>query len=310
MARMGGLFPFPLAQVAEGGTVLSLPSGGVFVLPPNQYLVVLDPQTALEFWDPQLNAWRQLFGPSTAGDVTSDGCNYRLHNITGTLKTPFTITAGTSTGLSNGIGSVQTGLGLGFTGVAGFPTPTAYAIVGGSVGAPTVTQTGSQFIVPPVVVVDPPPLGGIQASAIATVTAGGGINAITMINAGAGYAVTPNFWLIPQVPTYTGAPAGQGSYPAGVYPAPGLVHPNNSLPGSQNVAGGTAGALLTPVALTNTGLVTGVVAVNSGGGLAGSPAATITNAGTGSIGTLAIASAAVTAAANGAGVILAPRINQ
>lgn len=309
MGRIGGQFPFPIAQVAEGGTRISLPSGGVYVLPPNQYLVITDANSVLQYWDPQKTEWTTLFGHSQSGDITADGCNYRILNDSGTLGLgALTVTNGTAAGLTNGIGSAG-GIALTFPGVAGFPVPTGYAIVGGTVAAPTVTQAGSGFTIPPLLIIDPPPVGGIQAQATCTVTAGGGINAVTVTVPGAGYATSPNFWIMPQPPFYTGGPSGGGTFAASPFPPGGIVSQANALAGNQNIGVGTAGALLTPVALTGSGTITGAVKVNWGGGAgAGAVAGTLVVTGAGSAGTATIAGTATAPVA--ATVILAPRVNQ
>src|SRR6202043_4206952 len=115
-------------------------------------------------------------------------------------------------GMTNGIGATATGVSVAYaaSNTTGYPTATGFVVIGGSVQAPTVTQGGSGFLVPPVLVIDPPPPGGIQATAIAVMTAAGssGIASITMVNAGAGYATTPNFYIIPQTAVYQGGPSG------------------------------------------------------------------------------------------------------
>jgi hypothetical protein len=309
MARMGGIFPFPIAQVAEGGTRITLGSGGVFILPANQYLVILDANSVLQYWDPQAGVWQTLYGHSTAGDVTSDGANYRILNDSGTLAPPVLAT-NNSSGYTNGIGPVATGATVG---VPASPTASmtgsAYVIVGGVVGTPTVTQSGSGFTSPPLVVIDPPPVGGIQAVAHANLTAGGGIASITVDQGGAGYVTSPNFWLIPQSAYYTGAPSAGGGIAAAPYPPGGLINPLNALTQNQsNIVGGTAGALITPVALTGTGVIQAVRIVNSGGLYVGAQTLTIVGGG-GTIGTTTVTSTPPGAVAV-ATVVLAPRINQ
>ena len=303
MARMGGLFPFPIGNINEGGTRIDLPSGGVFVLPANQYLVATDASSVVQWWDPQGTNWQTLWGHSNGGDVTADGCNYRILNDTGVISTGA-IANGTAAGLTNGIGPI-TGVTAALSAApAGGTTGTAYVIVGGSVAAPTVTQAGSGFTCAPVIVIDPPPVGGIQATAHATMTAGG-IASIVMDNVGAGYIASPNFWILPQNPTYTGAPSGAGQFAAAPFPPPGIVYPSNAAPGNQNI--GPAGAQLTSIALTGSGVITGFVRVNWGAGYTGTPTVALANSGGGTLGTAAITLSAVTAAAI-ATVLITPRI--
>jgi hypothetical protein len=177
-------------------------------------------------------------------------------------------------------------------------------IIGGAVAAPTVTQAGSGFTVAPVIVIDPPPIGGIQATAHAVMT-GGGIASVAIDNPGAGYIGTPNFWIMPQNPTYAGGTSGAGQFAAAPAVPPGIIFPSNAVAGNQNI--GPVGAQLTPAALTSSGLITGFVRVNFGAGYTGTPTVVLANSGGGTLGTAAITLAAVTAAAIGTAII-APRI--
>jgi hypothetical protein len=280
MARIGGAFPLPLAQVQEGGTRVQLASGGTFYFPPGEYIVSNDAETQTEFFDGQSQTWQILYPVSAGGYLSADGYNFRAHNITGIVSGNTISNAGS--GMTNGIGATATGVALSYaaSNTTGYPTATGYAIIGGSVQAPTITQAGSGFLVPPLIVIDPPPAGGIQATAIAILTAAGGsgIATITMENVGAGYSASPNFWIIPQPPSYQGGPAG--SYAAATVPAPGLVYPTNAVAGNQNTS--SSGAQLTSAALTGSGTLTGVGIVDAGGGYTGAPVVTITG-GAGSV---------------------------
>src|SRR5882672_9059454 len=158
MSRIGGAFPFPLAQPAEGGGIIALGSGGVWYPPPGEWLIATVPNAAVEWWDPIANAWRNSFSNSNTGDYFgTDGYNLRIHNLTGAiLSAP--ITAAGSGGV-NGIGFAATGAAIAFSAPpAGGVLATGYVIVGGSVAAPTITQAGSGFAMPPLVVIDAPPV--------------------------------------------------------------------------------------------------------------------------------------------------------
>lgn len=271
MARIGGAFPLPSAQVSEGGGRIAIASGGTFYPGPGEFLLSTGPATVCEWFDPVDQVWRTLI-TSTDGDFLScDGVNFRLHNTTGTV-TSLAIT-GAGTGGTNGIGTAATGAAVGVTAApTGGQTAIIVPIVGGSVAAPTITQPGTGFTVPPLIVIDPPPAGGIQASAIATVNAAGQITAITMVTVGAGYQTSPNFWIIPVTNQYQGGPAV--GVPAGVIPPTGIVFPANAVPGNQNTA--SNGAQLTSIALTGSGTLTGLKIINSGAGYTASPTLTIT----------------------------------
>lgn len=301
MARIGGAFPLPLPQVQEGGNKVCLGSGGVWYFPPGEYVVLTDASAQVERWDYQENNWLSFIPASSGGFISVDGYNYRVHNITGVVS-GNTLTAGS--GMTNGIGSAATGVSIAYaaSNTTGYPTALGYAIIGGSVPAPTVTQAGSGFLVPPVLVIDPPPVGGIQATAIAVMTAAGssGIASVTMVNAGAGYTVTPNFWIVPQPNLYQGAPSG--GVAAGAIPAPGLVYPSNALPGNQNTS--ATGAQLTGNTLTGSGTLLGIHMYQSGGGYTSAPAVTFTG---GAGGVASTALVAVTSNANST-TLVQPRV--
>jgi hypothetical protein len=288
MGQVRGAFPFPLAQPAEGGGVIALAAGGVWYPPAGEWLVQTAANACVQWWDPIAQTWRNQVSNSNTGDYFStDGYNYRVFNMTGTILSAPITAAGS--GGTNGIGFAATGAAITFSAPGtGGSLATGYVIVGGSVQAPTITQAGSGFLVPPLVVIDAPPPGGIQATATAALTAGGGISSITMANVGAGYASSPNFYLIPQTAYYQGGPSG--GVAAAPIPAPGLVYPSNAVPGNQNTS--PTGAQLTPAALTGSGTVTGLVMINNGTAYTGTPTATITGV-TSATSTLA----AVTAAA-------------
>jgi len=297
MPRLGGVFPFPISSPATDGSpgAVMLQSGGVYLVPFGEFLVIPGQETVLEYWDQGAAQWRatQCY-QGQVEQISSDGTNYRLVNLSGVIVGGSITNAGS--GGTNGIGPVQTGSTVTFgASASGGATTNAqgYVVVGGTVAAPTVTQGGSGFLVPPLIAIDPPPPGGIQATAIATISAAGVITAITMVNAGAGYAVSPNFYVVPQPQFYSGAPRWPGSastpgdtqfaqgLPASGI-APGLVHPNNVWPGSlyqQNISS-ALGALLTPVALTGSGTLSAIVMTYYGALYTGSQAGAISFGGT------------------------------
>ena len=304
MAQVRGAFNFPLAQVGEGTARLSLGSGGVWYPPAGEYIFTMDANTQVERFDPTEQVWAVMESASANnGDyVNCDGYNIRIHNITGVVSGNTITNAGS--GMTNGIGATATGVSIayGVSNTTGYPTATGYVVIGGSVAAPTVTQAGSGFLVPPAIVIDPPPPGGVQASAIAVMTAAGssGVASITMVNAGAGYATTPNFYVIPQPALYQGGPSG--SFAAGGIPSPGLVYPSNAIPGNQNTS--PVGCQLTSAALTGSGTLLAVHMVNSGGGYTGAPTVTFTG-GAGGIAVTALT--AVTSLSNSS-VLIQPRV--
>lgn len=281
MSRIGGAFPFPITDPIFGGGRVTLPSGGIFYPPSGNYVWSSGAVTQLQTFDPVQGAWITYADP-LAGTCAfdCDGFNWRLINLSGTVQGALITNAGS--GATNGIGSAATGVSVTFAAPASpGQTATAYPIVGGAVVAPTVSQAGSGFLVPPDVVIDPPPYGGIQATAICTLTApGGGIASVTMVNAGAGYSAVPNFYLLPQAGSYQGAP--QGGIAAGAFPPPGLVSPQNTVPSVAPIfLTGTGNALLNAATLTGSGTVTAVGMILNGSLYTGTtiPAVTISGAG-------------------------------
>ena len=264
MAQMRGVFPLPFTSPQVTGTPaeITLPSGGQWYPPPGNYLITTGSQTIVQWWDPNGAIWRQYSGPETMAQIATDGTNYRLLNNSGTCVGASITNAGS--GGVNGIGPIQTGSTVTFAApAAGGVTATAqgYVVVGGTVPAPTVTQGGSGFLVPPTIVCDPPPVGGVQATFTSTISAAGVITGVTQQNPGAGYTAIPQFYIIPQPQFYQGAIRFPGDTPQTV-PAPGLINPANAWtasPYQANIVPGTAGALLTGVALTGSGTLTAIV---------------------------------------------------
>jgi hypothetical protein len=293
---------FDSPQNTQRGEIITLPSGGQYYPLAGDYLIASGSQTILEWWDPNNLMWRAWAPPGSYATFTSDGGNFRLINYSGVVAGAKITNAGS--GGTNGIGPAQTGVLVAIAApAAGGVTATAqaYAIVGGSVAAPTITQGGSGFLVPPLILIDPPPQGGIQATAVATISAAGVITAITMQNVGAGYISTPAFYVVPnpqfafatpQYPPAIGSPANlPGALGgAGVFPPPGLINPANVWAGSLyqgNIALGTLGVLLTPAVLTGSGTLTGLVITFNGGGYRGDSVPAISFSGGGLAGGVA-----------------------
>jgi hypothetical protein len=271
--------PFGSPQINGAGGEIVLPSGGIYVVPQGNYICQLGSQTVAQWFDPNNGLWRVVQPSGDLMQISADGGNYRLVNVSGTCVGANITNAGS--GGVNGIGPVQTGSTVTFGAPAAggvTATATGYVIVGGSVQAPVVTQGGSGFLVPPAVFCDPPPAGGVQATAVATISAAGVITAITMVNVGAGYTSSPQWYIAPQ--GFNGFLATPDRA-AGAFPPPGLINPANVWPGSvlqPNIA--ATGALLTPAALTGSGTLTAIVMTYYGAGYTGSTVPTISFGGT------------------------------
>src|SRR5260221_11071407 len=66
-------------------TALTLPAGGVFIVPAGTYYVEPGQVTSLQFLDPVTQIWRTINSTPNAGgfNIDSDGGNIRLANLTG-----------------------------------------------------------------------------------------------------------------------------------------------------------------------------------------------------------------------------------
>lgn len=163
----------------------ALGSGEAFIIPAGQWFITPGLYTFIQTLDPITGLWRSLGQtPNQPRYVSSDGANYRVANLTGCA-----------------LGAFLTNVGSGYTSA---PTVTASAgssawtaIVGGAVNSTvTVTSGGAGYSHKPILLVAPPPAGGVQATAVATVSAGA-ISAVTVIDQGAGYTSAPAITVVP-----------------------------------------------------------------------------------------------------------------
>lgn len=238
---------------AQASGPISLPAGAAELVPAGQFLVQPGPYSFLQVKDPVTGTWRTL-GTSTHDPKTvlSDGQNFRIANLSGCA-----------------VGAFITNVGSGYTST---PTVTASAggstwraIVGGAINSTvTITAAGSGYTYAPVLLIDPPPAGGVQATATCTIS-GGAINAVTVVNQGAGYTTAPNITVIrdPRDTTGSGAVltvnstlAGSGTVTAILCTDHGT--PQTSVPTLTISGGGGASAAATAVmCFTVTGYTVG-----------------------------------------------------
>lgn len=207
--------------LAEKTRSISLGSGQVYLVPAGQYMLLPGPLTALQAFDPVSQVWFNV-GDSynnTLQVFSSDGWNYRLANLTGTMVGAVITNAGT--GYTNGIyypsgypianpnAQVQAG-------TAAAPSVTVAAgggsilaqpnlIVGGAINTTiAITAAGSGYTRAPILIIDPPPPGGVQATAVCTIS-GGVVNAVTVTNQGAGYTQAPKVTVVNAMDDTTGS---------------------------------------------------------------------------------------------------------
>jgi hypothetical protein len=202
----------PINQIGFGPKTTAFPtvpvtltSGGTYVIPSGQYQVVPGQYTFFQWYDPISQIWRPYQTPAQSDSYTisSDGNNYRLANLTGTVVGAVITNAGT--GYTNGIYPPSAQLGT-----AAAPSVTVAAgggsvlargtlIVGGAIptaaGNFTITGGGG-YTYAPTVLISPPPAGGVQATATATISSNA-VSAITITNQGAGYTAAPTITIVP-----------------------------------------------------------------------------------------------------------------
>ncbi len=202
-------YPGQLVGAAATPQTVGLQSGAVWNVPVGTFVLKLGPQSVLQWFDSNSGLWRITdSGPSQMPlTVTSDGTNFRVLNISGTIGGIHITTAGT--------GYVQ-GDTVTFTApAAGTPSRTATGkmIIGGSLTY-TVTNGGTGYSNPAFFVQPPQLCGGTYGLCLpayiasCTLTAGV-ISSPTGGYAGAGYVTAPTVTVVDMVPA--GVTPGTGA---------------------------------------------------------------------------------------------------
>lgn len=189
-----GLSPAPLYTIPTGiltaqqvgvWNELSMPAGGLFFPPAGTWDMMAGLYTWLQFKDPVTGLWKSVYqSPNSIRQFTTDGYNYRIVNLTGCPVGAFVTTTGSAytsapTVTSSAGGSLWTAL------ISSAISQTV-----------TVTTAGVGYNYAPILTIGAPPAGGVQATAIAVVSAGA-ISSVTMINQGAGYTTVPPIIITP-----------------------------------------------------------------------------------------------------------------
>lgn len=237
MQKIGGI---PYTQ-ANSPIQVALGSGDLFMIPSGNYQVLPGLYSFVQWFDPTVALWRtiQTATQNASFPISSDGTNWRFANLTGCMVGASVTTAGS--GLTNGIyfpaGFPISGNPNAFlqAGTAAAPSVVMSAaggsviaqcnlIVGGAINSTiAITTAGAGYARPPVLFIDPPPPGGVPATAVCTLSAGA-IGAVTVTNQGAGYRTAPNVRIVPwpqdpapttpAVLTVNATLAGSGGYTA------------------------------------------------------------------------------------------------
>lgn len=161
------------------------------------FIAKLGRYSVLQMKDPITGIWRGIGDDSNAQRYFyTDGVNVRIANQSGCA-----------------VGAVVTTAGSAYTAaptvVASAGASTWLAVLGPYVTSATVNYGGTSYVYPPIVVIDAPPAGGVQASATCAITTNS-VSSITITNQGAGYSAgAPNIRLVndPRDTTGSGATA-------------------------------------------------------------------------------------------------------
>ena len=198
----GNQIGFGVATQIRSGAI-TLHSGQAYIPPSGQYIVTLGPYSGLQWFDSLTQTWRTVQTPANSdlAYVTSDGYNFRVVNLTGTMVAAYLTNGGSS--YPNGIypaattTTAQTNYVIATVSAAGAQSSLVgtlakcNVIVGGAVSTTvTVTAAGSGFTRAPTLVFSPPPAGGVPASGYVSALSAGGIGTVVITNQGAGYGVT------------------------------------------------------------------------------------------------------------------------
>jgi hypothetical protein len=254
---------------AQSTTLLS---GSVWPVPAGNFLLKLGKQLVCQYFDYNSGLWRSFEsgGSNNPIDVSSDGTNFRVINISGTISGANVTTAGTL------YSQASTTISFAAPNTSNFPsiTATGTPIIGGSLSL-TLTTAGTGYTNPVIIIPHPVLLGGapglcIPATFHAATLSTGGLSTFTTDFAGAGYLTAPT------ANTQTFTPAQFAANTSAILGSTGLVLIDPT---------GTGG-VITP-AITNgtpaNGGLTGIIMNNNGAGYDGThiPAVTITSTTTG-----------------------------
>jgi hypothetical protein len=256
--------PYPPTIPGVSSSVWSnkffLPRATVWIIPPGRWGIFTGSHSYVQILDPVTNTWTPVVASQSYIEVNSDGTNYRLANLSGTPLSRATITAA-GTGYVAALTTVTAGSG----------GSTWTTLVDGNVASVTVGNDkngvagGTNFTLVPLVIVQAPPPGGIQATALAVLSAGA-IASVTVEDAGAGYTSAPGLLVIPN-------------------------------PADPNIGSITIPALTAVLGTAGTGAITGILQTYQGTSVA-STTLTIGGGGSGASGTATATVALVASAAD------------
>jgi hypothetical protein len=262
-----GVFPNPRGQ---SSIAMTLQPGLSRLIPAGTWQLSTDGYSCVQEFDPVQDQWIAPGGgggsyanqPDMIRYINSDGNNYRVINLCGCI-----------------VGAIVSTAGSGYT-TASPPTVSftnatnaaAVAIVGGAVSTSvTVTNAGTSYTYPPLILLDSPPyngVGGYQATGYSTLS-GTTLSSITIDNQGAGYVQVPNIYIINDPRDTTGSGASAVATLTGAGTVTQLVitnigNPNTTLFPTIAFSSGSAAAF--PIMVKT---VSGLAITTSGSGYTG-----------------------------------------
>jgi hypothetical protein len=204
----------------------------------------------------------------------------------------------TSTGAGNATGSIASSGTFSNAGVTLAQYKNQYAVIGdptkglfawdgttlnpvGSVGSIGITNPGSGYTEAPNVVIDAAPTGGVNATAVATITTGaGGVASAYVTTGGTGYTALPSVSF--SAPTTAGGVTAQGvaTISGGAVVAVSITNPGSgylTAPSVSFTGGGGSNAAAT--AVLSSGQVNSITLTNAGAGYTTPPNVQITGGG-------------------------------
>ena len=195
-----GVYPTPRAQPS---IAFDLQGGLTRIIPAGTWQVDTGSYTCIQEYDPVQGQWQSPGGDTGGASggpqyINSDGVNYRVANLCGTIVGAVVTTAGSAY-------VAATPPTVTFTNAS---NAAATAIVGGAVSTSvTVTNAGTNYTYPPLVFLDSPQQGAsYQATATSTLS-GTTVGSVTINNQGAGYTNVPNIYFINDPRDTTGSGA-------------------------------------------------------------------------------------------------------
>lgn len=240
-----GVYPTPRGQPS---IAFDLQPGAARLVPAGTWMGTPGIYSCFQEYDPIQSQWISPGGSNGEPRyMNSDGNNYRMVNLCGTIVGAIVSTAGSAY-------SATTPPVVSFTNAT---NAAATAIVGGAVSTTvTVTNGGTGYIFPPLVFLDSPPVGaGYQATANSTLTSGA-VSSITITNQGAGYTNVPNIYIINDPRDTVGSGASAVATLTGAGTVTQLIITNNGNPNTTlfpTIAFSSGSAVATPIMVRSIG---------------------------------------------------------